>query len=110
MNPLGRYIVSWLVTIRVVGRGDIEHSPSSPQLPYICCSGSGSGLSAFHLLLSSRFLLRLYLRTRLHKLEGQAAHLLGDEELLLRLGPLEQQYTQVGFKESSGCKHFSLDC
>lgn len=41
------------------------------------------------------YMLRVYLRTRLHKLESQAAHILGDNELTSRLSPKEQEYTQV---------------
>ena len=47
------------------------------------------------LLVCVSYMLRVYLRTRLHKLESQAAHILGDNELTSRLSPKEQEYTQV---------------
>ncbi|KAG1666152.1 hypothetical protein FOA52_011564 [Chlamydomonas sp. UWO 241] len=44
-----------------------------------------------------RYLLRLYLRTRLHKLERMAAYVLANEDLLERLSPAEQRFTQDYF-------------
>eukprot|EP00955_Chlamydomonas_euryale_P057671 356868-Chlamydomonas_euryale.AAC.8 len=44
-----------------------------------------------------RYLLRLYLRTRLHKIERMAAYVLGREEALSRLSDAEKVYLQEYF-------------
>ena len=42
-----------------------------------------------------KYLMRVYLRTRLHKIEEHAAAILDDAEVHDRLSPREQQYVQV---------------
>ena len=56
----------------------------------------------------AKYLLRLYLRTRLGKIESQAAHILGHQELIDRLSPLEQSFTQDYFILAG--KHLKTSC
>jgi GINS complex subunit 4 len=56
----------------------------------------------------AKYLLRLYLRTRLFKIESQAAHILGHQELIDRLSPLEQSFTQDYFIIAG--KHLKASC
>ena len=73
--------------------------PSRLPSPYLACASSEAQAPPSPPLPPplppSSYLLRLYLRTRLRKLEAQAAHILGDDALMQRLGTREQSYVQV---------------
>ena len=61
-------------------------------------SGAGGDLVRVVLLSELervKYLMRVYLRTRLHKIEEHAAAILDDAEVHDRLSPREQQYVQV---------------